>query len=278
MHQALAKFFFFSCFLCVLFFSSCLFFLFFFSFFLSFFLSFFRSFFRFFFLSFFLSVFLSVCLSFFLSVFLSFFPFCFLFFLSFFPCFLSFSLGGAAELWAFLFLSFSRAAARASRTWRLHRRRVGRLGLSRFSHAPQGPGFGRLVGATLCAACCGLWSCPLGFFVLPAAAPRPLPAQPSRQLPPSSWPSAFRAFACTQPSLVVLFTDPALPPPQRGGRRHRALAHSIFWDIVGISYREWVFSSPTCWESMVAPLQWPFNMENMVINQWISGVAYVHVG
>ena len=93
---------------------------------------------------------------------------------SFFPRFLSFSLGGAAELWAFLFLSFSRAATRASRTWRLRRRRVGRLGLSRFSRAPQGPGFGVLLGATLCASCYGLCSSQLGTFVSPAAAPRPL--------------------------------------------------------------------------------------------------------
>ena len=100
--------------------------------------------------------------------------FAFFLFLSFFPCFLSFSLGGAAELWAFLFLSFSRAVTRASRTWRLRRRRVGRLGLSRFSRAPQGPGFGVLLGATLCASCCGLCSSQLGSFVSPAAAPRPL--------------------------------------------------------------------------------------------------------
>ena len=37
----------------------------------------------------------------------------------------------------------------------------------------------------------------------------PLPAHPSRQLPPSSWPSAFQhcslPFACTQPSLVRAF-------------------------------------------------------------------------
>ena len=117
------------------------------------------------FLFFFLSFFLSLSFSFFLSFLLSF---------SFFPCFLSFSLGGAAELWAFLFLSFSRAATRASRTWRLRRRRVGRLGLSRFSRAPQGPGFGVLLGATLCASCCGLCSSQLGSFVSPAAAPRPL--------------------------------------------------------------------------------------------------------
>ena len=134
----------FSCFLCVLSF---------------FFLSFLS------FLFFFLSFFLSLSFSFFLSFLLSF---------SFFPCFLSFSLGGAAELWAFLFLSFSRAATRASRTWRLRRRRIGRLGLSRFSRAPQGPGFGVLLGATLCASCCGLCSSQLGFFVSPAAAPRPL--------------------------------------------------------------------------------------------------------
>ena len=155
----------FSCFLCVL--------SFFFLSFLSFFLSFFRSFFRSVFLSFVLSFFFSFFLSFFLFLSLSFFPFFFLF-LSFFPCFLSFSLGGAAELWAFLFLSFSRAATRASRTWRSRRRRVGRLGLSRFSRAPQGPGFGVLLGATLCASCCGLCSSQLGSFVSPAAATRPL--------------------------------------------------------------------------------------------------------
>ena len=39
------------------------------------------------------------------------------------------------------------------------------------------------------------------------------------------------------------------------------------------------FSSPTCWESMVAPPTLAMaNMENVVRNQWISGVAYVHVG
>ena len=134
----------FSCFLAFFLFSSFLFFLFLLVFFLSF--------------------------SFFLFLSLSF----FFLFLSFFPCFLSFSLGGAAELWAFLFLSFSRAATRASRTWRLRRRRVGRLGLSRFSRGPQGPGFGVLLGATLCASCCGLCSSQLGSFVSPAAAPRPL--------------------------------------------------------------------------------------------------------
>ena len=48
------------------------------------------------------------------------------------------------------------------------------LGLSRFSRAPQGPGFGVLLGATLCASCCGLCSSQLGSFVSPAAAPRPL--------------------------------------------------------------------------------------------------------
>ena len=58
--------------------------------------------------------------------------FAFFLFLSFLAFFL-FLLGGAAELWAFLFLSFSRAATRASRTWRLRRRGAGRLGLSRFS-------------------------------------------------------------------------------------------------------------------------------------------------
>ena len=83
--------------------------------------------------------------------------------------------------WAFLFLSFSRAATRASRTWRLRRRRVGRLGLSRLSRAPQGPGFGVLLGATLCASCCGLCSSQLGSFVSPAAAPRPLGWLHSRQ-------------------------------------------------------------------------------------------------
>ena len=72
-------------------------------------------------------------LSFFLSFFPSFLPFFRSFVLSF---FLSFSPGGAAELWAFLFLSFSRAATRATRTSRLRRRRVGRLGLSPFSRAP----------------------------------------------------------------------------------------------------------------------------------------------
>ena len=103
----------FSCFLCVLsfFFLSFLFFVF--SFFLSFVLSFVLSFFRYFFLSFFL----------FLS--LSFFPFFFLF-LSFFPCFLSFSLGGAAELWAFLFLSISRAATCASLAFASATRRASR--------------------------------------------------------------------------------------------------------------------------------------------------------
>ena len=161
--QALAKVFFFRASFAFFLFSSFLFFLFFFSFFLSFVLSFVLSFFRSFFLSFsFLSFFLFLSLSFFFL------------FLSFFPCFLSFSLGGAAELWAFLFLSFSRAATRASRTWRLRRRRVGRLGLSRFSRAPQGPGFGVLLGATLCASCCGLCSSQLGSFVSPAAATRPL--------------------------------------------------------------------------------------------------------
>ena len=202
----------FSCFLCVLsfFFLSFLSFLFFFlsffrsffpsfflsfvlSFFLFFFLSFFRSFFPSFFLSFVLSFFLFFFLSFFLFLSLSFFPFFFLF-LSFFPCFLSFSLGGAAELWAFLFLSFSRAATRASRTWRLRRRRVGRLGLSRFSRAPQGPGFGVLLGATLCASCCGLCSSQLGSFVSLAAAPRPLAGCIRDMCRTAS--SAGRASAC----------------------------------------------------------------------------------
>ena len=178
----------FSCFLCVLsfFFLSFLSFLFFF-------LSFFRSFFPSFFLSFVLSFFIFFFLSFFLFLSLSFFPFFFLF-LSFFPCFLSFSLGGAAELWAFLFLSFSRAATRASRTWRLRRRRVGRLGLSRFSRAPQGPGFGVLLGATLCASCCGLCSSQLGSFVSPAAAPRPLAGCIRDMCRTAS--SAGRASAC----------------------------------------------------------------------------------
>ena len=79
-----------------------------------------------------LSFFLSFLLSFFLSFISSFLPF----FRSFVSFFLSFSPGGAAELWAFLFLSFSRAATRATRTSRLRRRRVGRLGLSPFSRAP----------------------------------------------------------------------------------------------------------------------------------------------
>ena len=170
MRQALAKLFFFRASFAFFLFSSFLFFLYFF-FFFSFFLSFFRSFFRsFFFRSFFFSIFFCFFLSFSFFLFFSFLS-SFFFFLSLLSFF---SLGGAAELWAFLFLSFSRAATRASRTWRLRRRRVGRLGLSRFSRAPQGPGFGVLLGATLCASCYGLCSSQLGTFVSPAAAPRPL--------------------------------------------------------------------------------------------------------
>ena len=135
----------FSCFLCVLsfFFLS---FLSLFLFFFSFFLSFFRSFFRSFFLSF------------------------FLFFLAFFLFLLGAQLSSGLS---FSCLSPGRPRVRAGPGVCVGDASGG-LGLSRFSRAPQGPGFGVLLGATLCASCYGLCSSQLGTFVSPAAAPRPL--------------------------------------------------------------------------------------------------------
>ena len=146
---------------------------------------------------FFFRVSFAFLLSFFLSSFLSF--------------FLSFCLGGAAELWAFLFRSFSRAATRARQTSRLRRGRVVRLEFSRFSCAPAGR-CSLFPLVVFGAFSCFFPSVPLPFFCAPpAAASCWLAALTTGQFLPRAEP---RPFSLHQGAFSAPFFRPA-PRPTR---------------------------------------------------------------
>ena len=142
---------------------------------------------------FFFRVSFAFLLSFFLSSFLSF--------------VLSFCLGGAAELWAFLFRSFSRAATRARRTSRLRRGRVVRLEFS----APAGR-CSLFLLVVFGAFSCFFPSVPLPFFCAPpAAASCWLAALTTGQFLPRAEP---RPFSLHQGAFSAPFFRPA-PRPTR---------------------------------------------------------------